>query len=91
MQYGAKPSFDRSFKKLTKSEKIQAEQSINKLYDFFERRQQLPKGLGLKRLGSFYWEIRSGIDIRIIFSIEDNFVTFLFVGNHDQIAKFIRS
>lgn len=64
---------------------------MSTLIDFFERKIPQPTGLGLRPIGKKYWEIRSDIRIRILFSIEGDLVSFYFVGNHDQIRRFIRS
>ena len=49
---------------------------------------ELPPGLGLKNWRGDYWEIRAGIKDRILFEFTDQII-FLFVGNHDEIKKFM--
>ena len=50
----------------------------------------LPPGLGLKNWHGDYWEIRSSIRDRILFDFTDR-ISFLFVGNHDEIKTFMKS
>ena len=90
MRYAYKNSFDRAFKKLTRTEQLSVESSLNTLIDFFERKTSQPVGLGLKPIGKNYWEIRSGLKIRILFQIEKDLATFYFVGNHDQLRRFMQ-
>ncbi|NVM21952.1 MAG: hypothetical protein HWN68_09265 [Desulfobacterales bacterium] len=50
---------------------------------------ELPRVLGLKNRHGDYWEIRAGLKDRVLFEFTDQIV-FLFVGNHDEIKKFMR-
>jgi mRNA-degrading endonuclease RelE of RelBE toxin-antitoxin system len=88
MRYEYKPTFDRSLKKLSCANQEKVKSSLELLFDFFDKKIDLPKGLGFKRLGKDYWEIRAGLKIRIIFEISER-VVFCFVGDHDQIARFV--
>jgi mRNA-degrading endonuclease RelE of RelBE toxin-antitoxin system len=90
MRYAFKNSFNRAFKKLTVDEQTAVQSSLSTLFDFLERRTTLPVGLGLKLVGKSYWEARSGLKIRILFELEGGLATFYFVGDHDQIRRFIR-
>ncbi len=91
MQYVFKSSFDRALKKLPDTDKIKVSDALDSLFDFFDRKTNLPVGLGLKPIGKNYWEIRADLRMRILFELDRNLVTFYFVGNHDQIRQFIRN
>jgi len=82
-------SYDKNYKKLPKNKQLKAEYAIDILIDFFKIGQK-PKGLGLKKLRNNYWEIRVDLDYRIIFEIEKNLISFVFVGNHSSIKKFLK-
>ena len=90
MHYEFKTSFDRRFKKLPSSRQEKVYQSIDTLMKYIDGETEQPTGLGLKNWHADYWEIRAGIRDRILFELADK-ITFLFVGNHDEIKKFMRS
>jgi hypothetical protein len=48
-----------------------------------------PAGLGLKKLHKSFWEIRADLETRILFQVEKDRVTFVIVGNHDEIRRFL--
>ncbi|MBM3710217.1 MAG: hypothetical protein FJW61_07350 [Actinobacteria bacterium] len=90
MKYEYKPSFDKTFKKMESTRKKKALNAISQLIDFFDTGIK-SKGLGLKHLRNIFWEIRFNIKDRIIFSMENNKVSFIIAGNHDEIKRFLRS
>ena len=90
MRYAYKTSFDRSFKRLTPAEQYQTQQACDNLFIYLERKTPLLQGLGFKRIGLDYWEIRAGIKLRVLFEISHGCITFYFVGNHDQVHRFVR-
>ena len=63
--------------------------AVRQLVIFFETK-QLPQGLGLKRLRGDFWEVRVGLEDRIIFRLSGELVEFAIVGNHDEVARFLR-
>lgn len=89
MKYEYKPSFDRTFKKLSSDKKIKITKAIFSLIDFFETGERA-KGLGLKQLRADFWEIRVGINNRVIFLFTQDTVSFLIVGTHDEIRKYLK-
>lgn len=48
------------------------------------------EGLGLKKLERDFWEIRAGLSIRVLFKMEKGRVTFVIVGTHDAIRRYLR-
>ncbi len=88
INYSFKKSFDKSLKKLP--EKQKEKKSCIELIDVLEENQGLKKGLRLKQLTGNIYEISQGMKIRIIFSWDNNHLTFILAGNHDQIKKFLK-
>lgn len=79
-------SFDKSFKNLPSKEQNQVEQSVDRLLDYFSGKPR-PSGLGLRKLKSSFWEIRASLDKRILFTLEGDLLTFVFIGNHDELSR----
>jgi hypothetical protein len=49
-------------------------------------------GLGLRKLHpAGYWEVRAGLSLRAIFRLDKNEAIFAFLGNHDEVKKFLNS
>lgn len=90
MRFEYKPSFDKTFKKLPKERKNKVLKAIFALIDYFETGKRV-KGLGLKHLRGDFWEIRANIKDRIIFAFIDDIVSFVIVGTHDEIRRFLRN
>ena len=82
-------SFDESNERLENDVRQKVENSMDSLLSFFENGEK-QKGLGLKKLRDPYWEIRAGIRTRVLFSLENDILTFIVAGNHDQIRRFLR-
>ena len=51
---------------------------------------QTPHGLGLKPLRNGYWEFRAGLSDRIVFHRDGDLISFVLVGTHDGIKRFLR-
>ena len=78
-------SYDRSFRKLPASIQDRTVTALETLFHYFQTGQR-PHGLGLKRLHRRYWEIRVGLDIRVLFELGPNRLTVVFVGNHHAVS-----
>ena len=83
-------SYDRAFRKLPAATQHQTATAIDRLLDYFLTGQR-PHGLGLKRLHKQYWEIRVGLGIRVLFELGRDRLTFVFVGNHDDIRRWLKA
>jgi len=46
--------------------------------------------LGLKKARKNYWEIRLSVKNRIIFEFKGDAVNFAFVGDHNEVRKFLK-
>ena len=51
---------------------------------------QIPTGFGLKKFGGDLWEFRTDLPIRVLFQGDKESVTFLFVGNHNEVQRFLK-
>lgn len=89
MLYEFKASFDRRFKKLPLLRRQKVYEAIDALIKYLDDEAALPPGLGLKNRHGDYWEIRAGLKDRILFEFTDR-ITFLFVGDHDDIKNFMK-
>lgn len=83
-------SFLRSFKKLSREQQGNISEVIADFVSCLEDKNTVPKGMGLKKLTACLWEIRSGIDLRIVFIIDSGALNFVFTGNHNEIREYIR-
>lgn len=90
MHYEFKSSFDRRFKKLPPARQRKAYAAIDALLKYIDGETDLSPGLGLKNWHGDYWEIRTDIKDRILFEFTD-YISFLFVGTHDDIRKFMKT
>ena len=83
-------SFLRLFKKTPSHKKDAIREAIERFIPCLETNAAVPEGFGLKKLTQELWEIRAGIDLRIIFTIESDALTFIYIGNHDAIRNYIK-
>ena len=47
-------------------------------------------GLGIRKLVKNYFEMRVGLELRLVFKVERNSVTFAVAGTHNEIRKFLK-
>ena len=83
-------SYDRSFRKLPHATQLRTTEAIDRLLNYFVTGQR-PHGLGLKRLHERYWEIRIELGIRAMFELSKDRLTFIIVGNHNDIRRWLRA
>ena len=76
-------------KKLDTEIKNKIKIAVNKYVDFFEGGHR-PKGLWLRKLSKYVWEIRVDLKMRVIFLLEGDLVKLGLVGNHDDIKRFLK-
>jgi mRNA-degrading endonuclease YafQ of YafQ-DinJ toxin-antitoxin module len=48
------------------------------------------RGLGIRKVGDNYYELRVGLDYRLIFINEPDCLMFVAAGSHDQVKRFLR-
>jgi len=47
-------------------------------------------GAGVRKLKDQWYEVRSGLDMRLIFRNSDECLSFEFMGNHDEVRRFLK-
>jgi len=90
MQIQFLKSFEKSLKKLNSPDRIKTGKAVSGLLDAFET-SVYPKGLGLKKLGDHFHEIRVTIKIRVLFYVESGVIKLVLVGNHDDIKRSLKT
>ena len=90
MKYEFKSSFDKTFKRLELIRKKRVMNAVSLLIDFFDTGKKA-KGLGLKHLRENFWEVRADIKDRILFTLKEELVSFVIVGDHDEIKRFLKN
>lgn len=83
-------SFDESLDALSPQERKKAQASVERLLDCFDGGPK-PLGLGLRKLQGGFWEVRAGLDRRILFQLEGDLSTFVIAGSHDEIRRRLRA
>ena len=48
------------------------------------------QGLGIRKLTGSFFEIRVGLDIRLVFQNRPECLLFVMAGNHAEVQKFLR-
>ena len=48
------------------------------------------QSLGIRKLTGNFFEIRAGLDIRLVFQNRVECLLFVMAGNHDEVQKFLR-
>jgi hypothetical protein len=64
-------------------------QAINRLHAALGQPHQ-HAGLGIRKLVKNYFEMRIGLELRLVFRIEPATVTFTFAGTHDEVRRFLK-
>jgi len=47
-------------------------------------------GLSVRKLVRDYFELRVGLELRLVFKLEKDAATFFFAGTHDEVKRFIK-
>lgn len=82
-------TFDESLDGLHAKERKKAQASVERLLDYFDGGPK-PLGLGLRKLQGPFWEVRCGLERRILFTLEGDLATFVVAGSHDEIRRRLR-
>ena len=90
MNYYFKPSFTKLFKKLNAIRQAQALEAIEALKTVLESKLSIGS-LGLKRLSKDLWEIRTSLKDRILLTFEGDTITFVMIGNHDDVVNHLKN
>lgn len=82
-------SYDRAFHKLTEAQQAAVQAAIGRAERIFGR-PHLHAGSGLRPFGR-YLEFRAGLKLRVLFLPQRGDLFLVTVGNHDQVAAYLRS
>lgn len=83
-------SYDSCYRKLSPLERGRIQQVVDAVLDYLTTSAIPPKGLGLKKLRPPFWEVRLGLKVRVLFTLESDLLQFVLVGNHDDIVRYLR-
>ena len=91
MKINIKPSFERIYKKLPSAEKIQIDEKITELFNYYDKN-VLFSGLRVRKLGGKdnYFEIDTASNRRILIRKQKDLIELIAYGNHDETRKFLR-
>ena len=89
MEYRTSRGFEKILRRLRLPERMEVQRHVDALVRAFEV-DTFPIGLGLRKLAGSLWEFRINLSLRILFQWEKQSVTFLFIGNHNEVQQFVR-
>ena len=89
MRFQGTKAFHREWAKLPADRQEKARQTLEDMDRFFHAGTK-PEGLGLKKLRDPFWEIRTTLKDRILFTLEKDLMTFVLIGSHDDVHRFLR-
>lgn len=82
-------SFDKSYQKLSSAVQQDIDLTISRFLEILPQGKR-PQGIGLRLLSQPNWEIRVGLKYRILLQLKNDTITFTFVGNHDEVKRFLK-
>lgn len=88
MKVFTRPSFDRALKALDQQLQESILATARLLPDAIGKPHQ-HSGIGIRRVGKFL-EFRVGLKTRVLFILEGDDIVLVTLGNHDEIARFVR-
>ena len=47
-------------------------------------------GLGIRKLVKNYFEMRVGLDVRLVFQVQSDSITFALAGSHDEVRRYLK-
>lgn len=89
MQVYYAPAFLRLLNKLAPPVRAGVKTTVSKVIDLCETGRR-SVGLGIKHLRGDLWEARSGIKIRVVYSMSEDEIRFLLAGSHDDVKNFLK-
>ncbi len=94
MRFELKPSFVKQFEKLKTKNTSRAEAArkvVLELAEKLSQNQPVPLGMGLKKHKNNYWEVRSSLSDRAVFHWKDDSVSWILIGNHNDVSNFLKT
>lgn len=90
MKIFAKSPYVRAAKKFPEKELAEINAAIARLPEIIGQPHR-HSGAGVRRLRPSIFEIRAGLDTRVIFLLESGDVVLLFADNHDEVRRFLKN
>ena len=84
-----RPSYLRSLKKFSESEITEINSAIALLPEAMGK-PHVHSGLGIRKLGKAMFEIRAGLQTRVLFARESGDLVLVFAGNHNQVHAWLK-
>ncbi len=84
-----RPSFDRTYNKLTPQQQARVDEAVGRLEKSFGRPHE-HAGIGVRPIGHFF-ECRAGLQLRVLFVARSGDIVLVTVGNHDAIRAYIKA
>ena len=84
------PAFRKTLRAYAKEVRAEAGYAISQVQEHFGEPHRR-SGLGIRNLPGNYYEVRVHLDIRLLFRDTPAGLVFEFVGNHDEVRRFIKA
>ena len=84
-----RPSYLRSLKKFSAGENAEINAAIHLLPQAMGK-PHVHSGLSIRKLGRSIFEIRAGLETRILFARESGDIVLVFAGNHNQVRTWLK-
>lgn len=81
--------FRRAYHRLSPPDQQLVEKALGQLGEHL-RTGQAPVGLGVTKLVPGVFEVRAGLDLRIVYVEEGQRCFLTLVGNHDEVRRFLK-
>lgn len=93
MEFLYKRRFLEAFDRLPRTDQSRVMEAERRIRAFYETRMS-PHGLGVKKLFSGHarvFEARAGLRLRLLWVQSPGIVSFVFLGTHDEVRRYLRS
>jgi len=86
VRFERKPAFNKRYDDLSSARQAKVIHAIEQLAQAFQTGQR-PQGLGLRKLRHEFWEIRLGLEDRILFRLKGDLIELVMLGSHEEIRR----
>ena len=85
-----KPGFIKARRRLPEHHRMGVDKAVKDLRVYFETG-RATTGLGLKKIELNTYEIRAGIDLRVVFTLGASDIYLVLIGTHDEVRRFLKN
>ena len=78
-----------AIRKLAVGERREIDAAISEAQELFGQ-PHVHAGAGVRKLKGRWYEVRAGLELRLIFTERDDSLSFEFMGNHDEVRRFLK-